>query len=166
MADLTIPLDPQAGVFLASAFPQYTQANGTAFPVPGLSYDASTAESAFWTFLPPAYSSGGTVLIQWYADTASTGAVVWGAGLAAITPATDTQDVETKALAAETTATTSHAGTTGQRLHSTSITVGALDSMAAGDYLALRIRRVATDGSDTMAGDTILVQATFTCTVP
>lgn len=133
-----------------------TQVQGTNFPVPGLAFDTTTQETVFFTFPAINYGSGNiTVTLYWYADTASSGTLTMGASLACITPNTDTQDIETKAFATENQATDTHLGTTGQRLHSFDTTVSNLDSIAAGDYVMLRIRR---DTADTLAGDAVLVK--------
>lgn len=139
-------------------FAAYRVRQGTSIPVPGLDFDAATDEAAFFFFRAVAYGSGNlTVSIDWYADTASSGDVIWGAQLACITPNTDTQDIETKALATANTATDTHLGTTGQRLHTIDITVSNLDAIAAGDYVALRIYRDADAAGDTMTGDATIV---------
>ncbi|MCZ2076465.1 MAG: hypothetical protein LC130_15875, partial [Bryobacterales bacterium] len=94
-------LAPEEAQFLASAFPQYVKNNGTNFPVSGLAFDAAADEAAFWKFRAVDYTSGNLTLdLFWYADTATSGNIVWDAQIAAITPETDTQDVETKAFAA------------------------------------------------------------------
>lgn len=160
MATVYQQLDPGSAQFLATAFPALIK-NGTNFPVVGLAYDAAAVESGYWHFQAIRYGSGNlTVLLEWYADTASTGDIIWGVQLAAITPNTDTQDVETKALATANTATDTHLGTTGQRLHTIAVTVSNLDSLALDDAVWLRIYRDATAGGDTMTGDGILTQAT------
>jgi hypothetical protein len=100
--------------------------------------------------------------VFWYADTATSGDVIFEAQIAAITPNTDTQDIETKALATATNATDTHLGTTGQRLHSVDITVSNLDSLAAGDYVTLRLARDANNASDTMTGDALVVKVVVT----
>lgn len=157
MATVRQPLEPMDAVFPTSNPAAPTMVQGTNFPVPGLAFDATTQETAFFPFHAAAYGSGNiTVRIYWYADTASTGGVTFGASLAAITPDTDTQDVETKAFATENTASDTHLGTTGQRDHSFTITLSNLDSIAANDDCMLRIRRVPADGSDTMTGDAII----------
>lgn len=139
------------------AAPVLTQ--GTNFPVSGLAFDATTQEAAFFEFPALSYGSGNvTVTVEWYADSASANGIVFGASLAAITPNTDSQDVETKAFATENTASDTHLGTTGQRLHTFDITVSNLDSIAAGDAVWLRLRRVPADGSDTMTGDAIVTR--------
>lgn len=151
-------LTPEAAAFPAATFPQFNKVAGTSFPVTGLAYDAATDEAAFWKVEAIAYGSGNvTCDIAWYADSASSGDVVWGVSLAAITPDTDSGDVETKALAAENTVTDTHLGTTGQRLHRASVTVSNLDSLANRDDVWVRVRRVGSSGSDTMTGDAILV---------
>lgn len=164
MATVYLQLDPSAGRFLATNFPGQAQNNGTNFPVAGLAFDAgaTTPEAAFWMFRAVNYASGNvTIDLDWYADTGTTNAVVWGAQLAAITPNTDTQDVETKAFASAQTVTTSHAGTTGQRVHRSTITVSTnLDSLAANDDVWLRIYRDSNNASDTLAGDAILIGVT------
>jgi hypothetical protein len=160
MADVELMLDPAAAQFLSTSFPALVK-NGTNFPAVGLAFDAAADEAAFWSFQAINYASGNvTVTIYWYADTASTGDVVWGVQLAAITPNTDTQDVETKAFATANTATDTHLGTTGQRLHSVAVTVSNLDSLAADDEVWIRIYRDADNASDTMTGDAILTGAT------
>lgn len=143
-----------------TAFPGLVQANGTTIPVSGYAFDAASEEALFFRFRASDYVSGNVqVDLDWYADTASTGAVVWGAQMAAITPDTDTQDVETDALPTVTQVTDTHLGTTGQRLHRASITLtgAALDTLATNDHVVLRIARVAADAADTMTGDAILL---------
>jgi hypothetical protein len=153
------------GDLRTTAFPGLVQANGTTIPVFGYAFDAATEEALFFRFRASDYTSGDvTVTLDWYADTASSGAVVWGAQLAAITPDIDTQDVETDALPTTTNVTDTHLGPTGQRLHRASITLtgAALDTLAANDHAVLRIARVATDGADTMTGDAVLLYVSVT----
>ena len=85
--------------------------------------------------------------------------MVWGAAITAITPDTDSTDVETDSLATQTTVTDSHLGTTAHRIQQCSITISNLDSIAADDLVFLSLRRVSSSGSDTMGGDAILVAA-------
>ena len=106
----------------------------------------------------PNYGSGNvTVKPAWEADTASSGDVIWGAALAAITPNSDSQDLETKAFATAVTVTDSHLGTVGQRLHSIDLAINNLDSLAAGDWVAMKFYRDADAAGDTMAGYANLV---------
>lgn len=158
MATITHQFTPDDAAAVASNFAAYRVRQGTNFPVPGLDFDAATDEDAYFYFTATGYGSGNlTVTVQWYADSASSGDVIWGAQLACITPNTDTQDIETDALATANTATDTHLGTTGQRLHSVDITVSNLDSIAAGDYVVLRLYRDANAAGDTMTGDATVV---------
>lgn len=158
MATVRLPLDPMMAQGLATSMPAYAKVNGTNMPVYGLAYDATNQENAYWQFPILAYGSGNiTATVYWYADTASSGGVVWGGSLRALTPDADTQDIETDAFATETTATDTHLGTTGQRLHQAPITVSNLDSVAALDLCTFRLSRLTANGSDTMTGDAIVV---------
>jgi hypothetical protein len=158
MATVKHQFVPQEATFPATAFAQYKLIQGTSSPVPGLFFDAATDEAAFWRFIANNYGSGNlTLKVLWYADTATSGNIIWEAQIAAITPDTDTQDIETDALATATNVTDSHLATTGQRLHQCTITISNLDSIAADDHVVLRVARDANNASDTMTGDAVLV---------
>jgi hypothetical protein len=162
MATVTQTFWPEEAIYLAANFPAYTKVNGTNFPVSSLMYDATTDEAAFWRFVATSYGSGNlTLTIIWYADTATSGNVVWEAQIAAITANTDTQDVETDGLATLNFVQDTHLGTTGQRVHSAAITISNLDSLAADDFVTLRIARDAngTSATDDMTGDAGLLCA-------
>lgn len=160
MATVKIALPILAGIPAATNGAAHKVVNGTNFPVRSLAFDAAADEAAFWAFRAANYGSGNlTLKLMWYADTASSGDVIWGAQLAAITPNSDTQDIETDALTTANTVTDTHLGTTGQRLHECSITISNLDSLAADDFVTLRIFRDADAAGDTMTGDAMLVEA-------
>jgi hypothetical protein len=157
VATVVQSLDVGAAQFLSTAFPALVK-NGTNFPAVGLAFDAASDEAAFWMWRAVSYGSGNlTIDLDWYADTATSGDVIFEAQIAAITPNTDTQDVETDSLATANSVTDTHLGTTGQRLHRCSITVSNLDSLAANDDVWLRIARDANNASDTLTGDAVLV---------
>lgn len=165
MATVTQEFDPAAAHVLATAFPAFVKNAGTNFPVAALAYDATNDEAAFWSFIATSYGSGNvTVRVFWYADTATTGNVVWEAQLAAITANSDSQDIETKAFATLNFVQDAHLTGTGQRLHSADITVSNLDSLAAGDYVTLRVARDAnsTSATDDLAGDAFLAKVVVT----
>jgi len=160
MATVRQVISPDEAHFPTTNLPAFTRVSGTNFPVASLAYDATTDESAFWKLKAVNYGSGNiTLTISWYADTASTANVVWEAQIAAITPDTDTQDVETKAFATLNFVQDTHLGTTGQRLHQCSITISNLDSIAANDIFWLRLARDAnsTNATDDMAGDAMFL---------
>lgn len=150
--------ESQDGDVRTTAFPGIVRINGTNMPVAGYAFDAAAEEALFFRFRASDYVSGNVIVeLDWYADTATTGNVVWGAQLAAITPDTDTQDIETDALPTVTTVTDA-AGASSQRAMRATITLtgAALDSLETNDLCVLRVARVAANGSDTMAGDAIL----------
>lgn len=154
-----IVFKPESASFPSSAAAQFLTAAGTNFPVESLAFDASTEEAVYFKFVALDYGTGNiTVTVRWYADTATSGGVVWGASMLAITPNTDTQDIETDAFQTEATAADTHLGTTGQRLHSVDVTITATDSVAASDYCVLKLARKVADASDTMTGDALVVE--------
>jgi hypothetical protein len=162
MALVYIPLRPGDALPLAANFAAYLKTNGTNIPIAGLAFDATTSEASFWSFRAVNYASGNlTLSIDWYADTATSGTVTWAAQIAAITPDTDSQDIETDALATVQSVTDTHLGTTGQRVHRCSVTISNLDSLAQDDLVFLKIAR---DIADTMTGDSIMVMAVISYT--
>jgi hypothetical protein len=163
MATVKIPLSVLAATPASTNGAAHKTFAGTNFPIRALAFDAATEEAVFWQFRAASYGSGNlTLKLLWYADSASSGDVIWGAQLAAITPNTDSQDPETDALATANTVTDTHLGTVGQRFHECSITISNLDSVAAGDFVALQIYRDANAGGDTMANDALLVGVELT----
>lgn len=149
------------GEVRTTTFPGLSRINGTAIPVSGMAFDAATQENLFFRFRASDYTSGNILVdLDWYADTATTGAVMWGAQIAAVTPNSDSQDIETDALATVATVTTTHAGTVGQRLHRSTITVTSLDAISVEDNVVLCVSRQAANAADTMAGDAILILVT------
>jgi hypothetical protein len=160
MATVKTLLQPEEAQVLAANFPQYQKLLGTAFPVSCLAFDAATKETAFFKLKAINYGSGNlTLVIRWAGDTATSGDVIWGAQLAAITPDTDSQDVSTKALATANTVTDTHLGTTAKREMTCSITISNLDSIAANDTFWLALYRDAAAGGDTMTGDALFIEA-------
>lgn len=121
-----------------------------------LLFDPATEESAYWSFrMPTDYASSPVLKLQWKANQASN-AVVWGCQLAAITP-TDADTPNEHALATTNTVTNNCNATEARRLVESSITLTNADSLAAGDFLAVRVYRVAANGSDTCTVDAELV---------
>ena len=160
MATVYQEFSPGEAEFDSANIPQILSIKGTNYPVPGLAFDADGDEEAYFNFMASEYGSGNLTLeLEWYADTATSGVVRWGGSIAAITPNTDSQDIETDALDTENTADDTHLGTVGQRVHKASVTISNLDSLAADDRVTLRIRREGSHGNDTMAGDAILTRA-------
>lgn len=157
MATVSQVVGPGALVQIGTVFPEPITIQGTNFPIVGWAFDAALDEAlATEELVAVNYGSGNvTVIIDWYSRSGSTtGAVVWGAALSVRTPG-DAQSLETDAFATENTATTTVNGTAKGPTRTT-ITVSNLDSLAADDDVVLRIRRIGSNGSDTMTGDAIL----------
>ncbi len=155
---------------LSSPAPALTVIQGTeASPKKQLivaAFDASTDEQLTFQFrMPDDYSSSPVVKLLWMTNTASGNSVVWGAKLAAITPA-DTDTPVEHAFSTVNTTTTAGNATEARRLIETSITMTNADSVAAGDLVFLMITRDADNGSDTLAADAelLVVQLSYTTT--
>lgn len=164
MATVKMQLSPEEALFPASSFPQFKVVQGTNFPVAGLYFDASAVEACYWKFIIPSYGSGNiTANIYWYGDTATSGGVAFRTYIAAITPDTDSQDVETDSLASANQVNDTHLGTTAQRIHKAVCTISNLDSVAADDFVTFKLDRYATDATnDTMTGDAVVVAIELT----
>lgn len=160
MATIVHQFNPRDGEARTNAA-AFVLVQGTNAPVPGLAFDADTDEDIFFRFTATGYVGSPVLRIHWYADSASSGDVVWGCQIACITPNTDSQDIETDALATAQTVTDTHLGTTGQRLHETTITISNTDSLAAGDDVLVRLYRDANAGGDTMTGDAVVTRSAF-----
>jgi hypothetical protein len=120
-------------------------------------FDASTEEWLTFQFrMPDDYASAPVAKIQFKMTSATSGAVVWGVQVTAITPGDAVNVNSSKAFATVNTATTTVPGTVGY-LTETSIALANADSVAAGDFVVMRVARVAADGSDTATGDAELV---------
>lgn len=156
---------PEEAQFLGSAVPAFDKINGTNFPVSRLLFDAAADEGAFWAIEATVYGSGNiTCDLIWYATNATTGVVRWEVAIAAVTPESDSQDIETKALATAQTVDDTHLGTTSKRLHKATVTISNLDSVAAGDQVHVRVRRIGSNAADTMANDAALTQVRLSYT--
>jgi hypothetical protein len=128
---------------------------------PTLDFDASSAESAVFTFvLPTDYSGAGiTVMLYWAGTSATSGNVMWQAALEAA--AAGSQDTDSDGFAtAQAFSAAAANGTSGVLTKSSlNISNGAnMDSIAAGDMFRLKITRDAANGSDTMTGDAELMR--------
>lgn len=154
MAVQSIQLDPVGARLFSANQAEYVLANGTNFPQSGYAFDATTSEQILLVFKAVGYLSGNlTLTLKWYAA-ATTNNCVWGAQIACSSDG-DAQSVLTKAFASVQTTTTAPNGTTnGPR--DTVITISNLDSIAADDWVCVRVYRDAAAGGDTMTGDAIL----------
>lgn len=165
MATVSLALSPRNAIVGTSAIPELVLISGTNAPVMGYAFDRTVREDIYiddLTAITYGASAGNlTLVIKWYSRSGSTsGNVVWGARIAAITPG-DATSMETKAWATAQTTTTA-VNATAKGPTSTSITISNLDSLTANDELWLNIYRDATNGSNTMTGDAIITSAYLT----
>lgn len=145
--------------------PHNAEPKTTTFPAPGISsdasgarpylaFDAATDEAVYFTFIAPqGLTAPLTAVITYAMASATTGNTVWDATLEAISDgdALDT-DASEGLDTANASAATAVPGTAGH-IDQISITLTNNDSIAAGDYCRLRIRRTGSSGSDTATGD-------------
>jgi hypothetical protein len=142
---------------ITGAAPLDVQSGGAGDPhLAVLLFDAATDEFAQWVFRARRYGSGNlTVKILYSMASATTGDVVWGAQICALTPG-DAQDVVADTFATASTVTDTVPGTAGHAKEAT-ITVSNLDSIAADDRIVLQVYRDANAGGDTATGDAELL---------
>lgn len=119
-------------------------------------FDDTTAEFLdFLVQLTGSYAGGGlTLTLPWSATSATSGAVLWQAAFRRV--ADDAEDID----AAHTYDYNSAAADTAPSLSgeisypTIAFTDGAdMDSLAAGEFAILRVKRLPTDAADTMVGD-------------
>ena len=128
---------------------------------PQVLFDAAADEIMHWTLrMPGDYASGPVLKLQYKMASATTGDVIIQAALMAVSDG-DAADVDTDSYdTANSSATTTVPGTAGY-LDEISITLTTADSVAAGDWVALKVNRDADNASDTAAGDLELISATL-----
>jgi hypothetical protein len=151
MANTRFVFSPLSAEFPASAFPQLTLVNRR----PVLAFDASTAETAYWTFVAPQGLTGAlSAVVTYMMASATSGKVDFTGAIEAVSDndATDL-DAGTSFDTANAITAPTVPGTAGY-IDQFTITLTNADSIAAGDYVRLALTRDATDGTnDTASGD-------------
>jgi hypothetical protein len=156
----------EANFQAANVAPVFT-IQGTNGPVRGCDCNGGTTDSTMFFVLDGAtYASGTfTVDIYYFADTATTGQVKWGAAFGANTANSSTQDVTTDTFATETTGTLTHPGTTARREQKITLSSVSADSGATGDTFNIRVRRLASDTvNDNLSGSVYMTRIKVTYT--
>lgn len=141
---------PFSAEFPSTNFPQLQLSNRR----PVLSFDATTQETCQWTGIAPQGLTGTlTAVITYMMASATTGGVIFGVALEAVTDgdATDLDAVDSFDTDNEN-GDLAVPGTAGF-IDQISITLTTNDSMAAGDYFRLRLRRDPADVNDDATGD-------------
>ena len=160
MAEYSFPMSG-AQVADSVTLPEFKIANGIA----SYSCDAA-ADEGFQFEIPQLATLSGsmTIDIDWYADTATSGNAIFDAAALAYTVGTDSASIEAAAYATAVVGSATAASGTAHVPVTTTITLttGAQqDSAATGDFFQLRVRRLGTNGSDTMAGDAQVIGVTL-----
>jgi hypothetical protein len=107
----------------------------------------------YWCFrMPLDYASAPVLKVQYKMTSATSGGVAFTANIAAVTPG-DATDVDAKALASDNTATDATVPGTAGFLKEISITLTNADSLAAGDFVIVRLAREVANATDTATGD-------------
>lgn len=112
-----------------------------------LDFDGAADESALWVSIMPegaSLASGLKVRIHWMATSATSGDVMWSAEFERMTTDLDSDSFDTATTGISTTSGTSGIITV------TEITCTTIDSVVAGDAYRLRVKRLGSNGSDTM----------------
>lgn len=122
-----------------------------------LLFDASTDESCLWQFrMPVNYASALVAKIQYSMTSATADEVIFQVAVMAVSDG-DSADINTDSYdTANDSSATTVPGTVGY-LDEISITLTNADSVAAGDYVKIKINRDADDGSDNATGDAEVV---------
>lgn len=156
VATTTLQLHPvEAGLPTLNP-PALSDKHGANFTVKALSFDDTTDERCFWQLRALNFASVPmTVDIYWYTSSATGGSVVWEVAIAALTANDDSQDLETKTLAAADFIQQGHGGDTAKRVHRARVNVTNLNSLARDDMLFLQLKRDAdgTNATDNLVGD-------------
>jgi hypothetical protein len=118
-----------------------------------LLFDADANEFATWEFIVDDDYGGGTLYADIYFTmvSATTNEVVWDVNIMAVTPG-DAQDVGTDSYDTINTVTETVPGTAGY-LDKSTVTLTNKDSLAAGDYVRIRLKRGAGKAADDATGD-------------
>ncbi len=164
MATGSIVLSPGAAILpdgsASNAAPamQRTKSSATA---PGvyflqLAFDASTEEWCCFSFrMPDDYASGLAAKVQYKMASATSGGVAWDVRVSATSDG-DSQDVDAQDFTSANVGTATVPGTAGY-LDEVSVTLTNADSVAAGDFVVIRVARAVADAADTAAGDAELL---------
>ena len=145
---------PLSAEFPASNYPQLTLVNRR----PALGYDATTSETAYWTFVAPQGLTGTITAVIYYAmASATTGGVAFDVALEAITTGDATDlDATTSFDTVNGGSDSTVPGTAGY-MEQLTITLTNADSMAAADLVRVSVARDVADAADTATGDCYLL---------
>lgn len=163
MATGTVLLPVSGAILDPTNPPQYNTEAGA----PKQLFDADAREYLYWIFRFPSdidVATDPVLKIQYAMASATTGNVVWGCQIMAVTPGTDNQNIDVDSFDTENTDSIAVPAVAGYPSE-LSLTLTNRDNLAAGDYFKAKFGRVATDGSDTATGDAELIAASIEYTI-
>ena len=153
MATRTI-LTPEGAHYPATNFPALLLSNRR----PVLAFDASTSETAYWTFVAPQGITGTlTAVISYAMASATTGGVAFDVALEAISSGDALDTDATTSFDSVNTGTDSAVPGTAGYMEQISITLTNADSIAAADLVRVSVARAVANGADTATGDCYLI---------
>ncbi len=144
-------LTPQSAEFPSSNFPELKTINSTERRMV-LAFDAGTEETCAWTLVAPQGLTGTlTAVVHFTMASATTGTVQFGVSIEAVTPDSDTLDLDAATgYDTENTGTAQTVPGTAGQLGDQSVTLTNQDSIAAGDLVRVKL---ANKLAGTAAGD-------------
>ncbi len=149
MATRTI-LTPEGAHYPATNFPALLLSNRR----PVLAFDASTSETAYWTFVAPQGITGTlTAVISYAMASATTGGVAFDVALEAISSGDALDTDATTSFDSVNTGTDAAVPGTAGYMEQISITLTNADSVAAADLVRVSVARAVANGADTATGD-------------
>ncbi len=157
MATTRVPLHPFSAEFPSSNYPALLTVNAR----PVLAFDASTAETCYWTFpWPQGFTGTASLVVSYMMASATSGKVDFEVAVEAVTAGDATDlDATTSFGTANTITAPTVPGTAGYMQQFT-CTLTDKDSVADGDYVRLSLKRDAADGTnDTATGDCYILLA-------
>jgi len=151
MTTTVATLLPFAAEFPASNFPQLTQVNQR----PVLAFDASTAETCYWTFkIPQGFTGTLSAVVQYIMASATSGKVDFIGALEAVSDGDATDLDATTSFDTDNAITAPTVPGTAGYIDEFTITLTNQDSAAVGDYARFSLKRDAADATnDTATGD-------------
>lgn len=141
---------PEAAHYPATNFPALLLSNRR----PVLAFDASTSETAYWTFVAPQGITGTlTAVISYAMASATTGGVAFDVALEAISSGDALDTDATTSFDSVNTGTDAAVPGTAGYMEQISITLTNADSIAAADLVRVSVARAVANGADTATGD-------------
>jgi hypothetical protein len=144
-------LTPYSAEFPSSNFPALMTVNAR----PVLAFDASTAETCYWTLIAPqGLASALTLVVTYMMASATSGKVDFAVAVEAVSDGDATDLDAGTSFGSDNTITAPTVPGTAGYIDQFTCTLTNDDSIAVGDYVRISLRRDAADGTnDTATGD-------------